>query len=63
MGCSAIVKQIELSVLFIMDQWLNSSTICKEPTTPEISAKRKYNYPCLSLGITYTGDEIAPDAL
>jgi hypothetical protein len=63
MGCSAIVKQIERSVLFIMDQWLNRSSISKETMTPESSAKRKYNYPCLFLGITYTGDEIAPDAL
>jgi len=63
MGCSAMVKQIELSVLFVMDQGLKRSSLSKEPATPESSAKRKYSDPCLSLGITYTGDEIALDAL
>jgi len=46
-----------------MDQWLKRGSLSKEPTTPESSAKRKYSDPCLSLGFTYTGDEIVPDAL
>jgi hypothetical protein len=63
MGCSAMVKQIELSVLFIMDQWLNRCSLSKEPTIPESSAKQKYSDPCWSMGFTYTGDKIVPDAL
>ena len=57
-----MVKQIDISVVFIRDQWLNRGCLNKEPTTAE-SSPNGSTIIHFSLGFTYIGDEIFPDAL